>query len=454
MATHEKTIRTTLASSLKQFEKKKVAVYARVSREGELKHHSIEAQKANLKQDINQRPDWEFVDFYVDEGISGTKMNRPEFNRMMADARNGKIDIILTKTVSRFGRNTAGVQKILRELKGLDVTVIFDNENISTDNPDSMFYLQFLGIQAEAEAKQTSDYQKWAIRNRYKEGIPNNARPYGYIMVNHHLEVVPEEAEIVKRIYAMFLAGKGKTSICKELNDEGVLSPWGEKWQHPSILRILINEVYVGDLLLQKGYIDNFLTKHKKRNCGELPMYLVTDAHEAIIDRDTFGRVQSEIACRRKLNPGLNKSIKKEPRLFSQLITCGHCGMSIYFKDYHGGTKRKMWICKTHIELGNSHCPVKCIREDVLINLTKEILLQENLIKEDTLLTNQLLKTHIKRIIAKADKKLEYQLHNGKTITRVWKNPSRSNSWTPEMRQRARERTLAQNAKRKEEAHV
>lgn len=455
MSTEEKTIHYDIGYTLRQLRKKRVAVYARVSRDGEVKHHSIEAQMENLKADITKRPDWEFVDFYVDEGISGTKLNRPEFNRMMDDARAGKIDIILTKTVSRLGRNSAALLKVLQELKELDVTVIFDGENINTADPNALFYLQFRAVQAETEARQNSEYQKWAIRNRYKQGIPNNARPYGYVMVDHHLEIVPEEAEVIKRIFTMYLSGMGRQTICKALNSEGILPLMSTKWQQSTICGVLRNEVYVGDLLLQKNYVRDFLTKQNRRNRGELPMYLVQDAHEPIIDRETFEKVQTEIERRKKLHTGLNKRTKQEPRLLSQLIVCGHCGKSLYYKLNHGSAERRLWGCKTHFELGSSHCPVKSIREDILINLTKEILLQENLISENTPLTNQLLKTHIKRIIAKENQELEYRLSTGKVITRTWKNPSRSESWTPEMREAARKRAIIQNAKRKEEkAHV
>lgn len=449
MATHEKTIRTTLASSLKQFEKKKVAVYARVSREGELKHHSIEAQKTNLEQEINQRPDWIFVDFYVDEGVSGTKMNRPEFNRMVDDARNGKIDIILTKTVSRFGRNTAGVQKVLRELQELDVIVIFDNENINTDNPDSMFYLQFLGIQAEAEAKQTSDYQKWAIRSRYKEGIPNQSRPYGYVMINHQLQVVPEEAEVVKRIFAMYLSGMGTQSISRALNDDGIITQRNLKFQPLTIHHIIRNEVYTGDLLLQKSFITDYLTKRKIVNSGELPKYLVTDAHQPIIDRVTFEKVQQEIARRDKGQTG--KVSRKTQRLFTGLIYCDICKKSVHYKLIRNGSPREVWICSTYDKLGAKHCPIKPIREDTLISITHQVLEEEGLVQKDSTLTHDLLNKHLRKIIVKEDQNLEFHLNNSQIIEKSWTFELRSNSWTPEMRQKARERAIAQHAKRKEE---
>lgn len=442
----EKTIRHTLAPTLKKLEKKRVAVYARVSREGELKHQSIEAQKNNLKTDIIKRPDWEFVDFYVDEGVTGTKMNRPEFNRMMDDARNGKIDIILTKTVSRFGRNTAMVLKSIQELKELDVTVIFDNENVSTADPEGMFYLQLLGIQAEAEAKQASDNQKWSIRNQFKEGVPRYSRPYGYQMIDHHLYVIPEEAEVVKRIFSMYLSGMGTQSISRALNDDGIITQRDLKWQPLTIHRIIRNEVYTGDLLLQKSFINDYLTKRKVMNSGELPKYLVADAHEAIIDRATFDKVQREIAQRDKGQTGIIS--RKAERLFTGLIYCDSCKKGVHYKLMRNGSPRKVWICTTYDKLGAKHCPIKPIREDTLISITHQVLKEECLIPKDTSLTNSLLKKHLNRIILKDNHQLEYHLKDNRIVEKTWDFESRSKSWTPEMREKARERALAQHARK------
>jgi hypothetical protein len=203
-------------------------------------------------------------------------------------------------------------------------------------------------------------------------------------------------------------------------------------------------------MLLQKWYVPNFLDKVHTRNDGELPKFFVESSHEPIIDKETFNRVQAEIARRVERYGGYNKS--RTPKLFTQLIRCGHCDKNFKFKCYTGnGTKRDLWSCQDYVEIGAEYCPVGAIREDILINLTKDILLQENFIKEDTPLTNDLLKTHIRVVIAKENKELEYHLKNGKVINRNWKYPSRSKSWTPEMRQKARERALAQHAKRKEE---
>jgi len=451
----ERTIRHSLVYSVAQLEEKKVAVYARVSRQGEMKHHSIEMQKENLKSQIEEHPGWKFTDIYVDEGYTGTKMDRPAFNRMMDDARHHKIDIILTKAVSRFGRNLKAVLGVLEELRSLDVTVIFDNEQISTANPESMLSLQMLAINAETEARQNSEYQKWSIRNRFKEGIPNYTRMYGYIMKNHKLEIIPEEAEVIKRIFKMYLDGKGIYGIAKELNKEGVPKYSGDKWIGSSIYRILTNEKYAGDLLLQKKYVVDYLTKTERPNRGVLPQYFVTNAHEPIIDRETFDQVQAEIKRRAEVFdvPSIVKT--RGHQLFSQLLYCAHCGAVMHYKLHqHDGYKRKIWVCSDYMRFGARYCPVYSVREDTLIKVTNEVLQEAGLIKPDTPLTNDLLKKYIQRIYADEDHRLEYHMVDGSVITKTWEFESRSKSWTPEMREKARVRALEQHAKQKGSANV
>ena len=458
-----RTIRETSDTTLRLFETKKVAVYARVSRESEVKHHSIEAQKQYLKEYINQHPFWDFAGYYVDEGVTGTKLDRPALNRMIDDAKEGKIDIILTKSVSRLGRNTSAVLKLLQELKEMDVTVVFDTEHISTADPEGMFYLQSQCIMAEATSKQNSDYQKWAIRNRFKEGIPSYFRIYGYKMIDHQLYIVPEEAEVIKRIFDMYLSGMGHESIARQLTNEGIPSPENNRWRRLAVFRILTNERYTGDLLLQKWYRENHISKKTKRNKGDLPQYLIVDAHEAIISKEVFEATQAEIERRAKK---VKKTVTKakvtgtgnpkadQPRLFTRLIHCGVCGGMYKYKYLTmRSNNREVWICRNYFELGKEYCETKAIPENILIRTTLEVLLEQKLIKgciSDSQLTSKLIHKHIQKIIAYANQTLEYHLKNGEIVTKEWRFDSRSKSWTPEMRQRARERTLAQQAKRKE----
>lgn len=445
-------------SDLKQFSPKRVVVYSRVSREGELKHHSIEMQKEHLEQYVTNHPGWIFTGHYVDEGVTGTKLNRPAFTQMMEDARAGKIDIILTKTVSRFGRNIASVLDTIRELRELDVVVIFDNEQLSTANLDSNFQLQYQGIQAEVESRQNSEYQKWAIRNRFKQGIPSYIHVFGYRMENHKLLIVPEEAEVVKTIFNLYLSGMGREAICKKLLHDGVPSPKGFKWCSHTIYRILTNEKYIGDLLLQKYFRRDVITKKSVRNTGELPQYLVEDAHEAIITKDTFDKVQNEIKRRAKVYNTAKKAsnLDSSPRLYSSLISCKDCQSKFIYKLKNpGGYKRKIWICHDSFRYGKSICSNKAIPENILTSITTEVLLEHKLIKKDKQgntpeLTNELLKNLITKIIAYPDQTLAYHLINGEVVTKPWQFISRKESWTTEMKKKARGKTLAYNAKNKE----
>lgn len=455
---------------LKQYDMKRVAVYARVSREGELKHQSIEAQVSNLEDDVNNHPGWLFVGAYIDEGVTGTKMNRPAFNEMMEAARNGEIDIILTKSVSRFGRNMEAVLKTLHELNELDVTVIFDSEGISTTTPDANFHLQFKGIQAELESKKNSENKKWGIQKQFEEGIPTYTRLYGYRMINNQFYIVPEEAEIVKQIFTLFLSGMGRQAIAKRLNSEGIPSFTGGKWSNTTIGNILTNEKYAGDLLLQKYYREDCLTKLNKRNHGEYQQYFIADNHEAIIPKDIFNQVQAEIARRKEVSEriignaqstGTGNPIKNQPRLFSRLITCASCGSPYQYKYMCGKTHRgDIWICCDYLKLGKAYCQNKAIPENILIKVTADVLLEQKLLKGklaqgiisgDIPLTNELLRQYIHTIIAHPDQTLEYHLRNGEVVTKPWQFISRKYSWTPEMRKKAGEKTRARYEKLRQE---
>ena len=450
-------------TDFKQFALKKVAVYSRVSREGEVKHHSITMQKEHLEQYVLGHPNWVFTRHYVDEGKTGTKFNRPAFNEMMADARAGKIDIILTKTVSRFGRNMQAVLETIHELKDLDVTVIFDNEGLRTDNPDAIFQLHYLAIQAEVESKQTSDYQKWAIRNRFKKGIPTYIRLYGYEMEEHILKVVPEEAKVVKRIYKMYLSGMGLEAITKRLNQDGIPSPHGTRWRKATIYYILRDEKYTGDLLLQKTFRKDYLTKKRINNHGELPQYLVLGAHEKIIDKATFEKTQKEIIRREEINHQIVINTKSpsdhidasEPRPFTGLIQCSHCNAKFIYKAVRNSKiKRELWVCNDYLAYGKKHCSNKAIPEGILMDATREVLYSHHLIKKDKdgkfpELTHNLLTSLITKIIAHEDMTLEYHLADGEIVMKTWQFKSRRESWTPEMRALARKRALDNIAKKK-----
>ena len=457
---NEKYISYIPRSDLKQFTNKKVAIYSRVSRTGKEKHHSIEAQTRYLERYVKDHPGWDFVGHFVDEGVTGTKLDRPAFDRMMEDARAGKIDIILTKTVSRFGRNMTAVLDTLRELQALDVIVIFDNERLSTADPDTNLSLQFQGIQAEIESKQTSDYQKWAIRNKFKMGIPTSNRTYGLKANGGRYYVVPEEAKVVRQIFEMYLSGMGLMAIAKALNEAGITTINDSLWRPSTLKGILTNEKYTGDLLMQKTFRDHHLTKRKVKNQGELPKYLVEDAHEPIITKEVFQQVQQEMTRRRIKDErskeqarGLNKKAtpNEAVKLFTHLIRCAECN-TVYFRHKrYTNSGREVWACRNFLELGKAFCPNKSIPEKVLILATTEVLISQGLIREGTPLTHELLTRYIHEIVAYHDQVLEYHLVSGEIIKKPWQFISRKASWTEEMRKQARQKALARHRKNDKE---
>ena len=293
--------------------RKKVAAYARVSMETERLHHSLSAQVSYYSDLIQLNPEWEYAGVYADDGITGTKANsREEFQHMLEDCEAGKIDIILTKSISRFARNTVDLLETVRHLKELGVSVRFEKENIDSLSGDGEVMLTLLASFAQEEITSLSNNVKWGIRKRFEKGIPNfRNKILGYEWEDDHLVVVPEEAVIVKRIFQNFLDGKSRLETERELNGEGITTKAGCKWCDSNIKIVLSNITYTGNLLLQKEYIEDPITKKRRKNKGELPQYFVENNHEAIIDMETFQYVQDEMARRRKLGALANKSLKE-----------------------------------------------------------------------------------------------------------------------------------------------
>ena len=439
-------IRYIPATSLTRFKPRRVAVYARVSREGEQKHHSIKMQTENLKQQVENHPGWIYKGVFIDEGITGTKLERPELNHLIEKARAGEIDIILTKSVSRLGRNHSETLKLIQELRELGVTIIFDNEHFTSMDSNADFRLHCLAIQAEKESKQCSENQLWSLKNRFMQGIPTSTRPYGYIMKDYKFHVVPEEAEVVRMIYDYYLSSLGYGRISKKLNEQGIPSLKGGKWHEMSIRDILTNEKFTGDLLLQKYYTIDHRTKLKKVNKGQKPQILIRDAHEQVITKEQFEAVQKEMKRRAELYGKRDtRNLKTGNRLFSQLLCCGYCGKRFMFKQsrFGNGYVRELWICPDHHHLGNAVCPVKAVRDDILVKTTTEVFNEQGIKIPVNGLTNELLKNHIRRIIVHEGNILEYQLLTGETVMKEWHYESRKKSWTPEMKQKAREKALA-----------
>lgn len=420
----------------------RVAAYARVSADKDAAFHSLSAQTEYYEQYIAKHPDWELVGLYSDNGVSGTISDRPEFQRMLQDCRDGKIDLVITKSVTRFARNTVVLLETIRELKALGVDCFFEKENMHSISPDGELLLTLLAMYAEEEARSASENQKWRIKKRFENGEPWVGNMLGYRLVDRQLVIVPEEAEIVRRIFDEYLSGKGLALIAKQLNAEAIPALGNKKLSRLGLHHILRNEKYAGDMLLQKTYRKDFRTKKNLKNKGEVRMYKVENSHEPIVSREVFNQTQMEIARRKTVyvrNKGTasnNSAVAKSKYLFTGLLTCGICGnkyrrIITHKKDY----PRPAWICKEFDELGKINCPSQKIREDILIQKTQEVLQVEEV--DRTIIEEQ-----IEMIIVPEHNHLVYHLKNGDIVDVPWENRSRRESWTPEMRQKARERML------------
>lgn len=434
-------ITTIERTSLQPIQRKRVAAYARVSSGKDAMLHSLSAQISYYNSYIGKRGDWKFAGIYADEAITGTKEARPEFQRLLEDCRSKKIDMIITKSITRFARNTVTLLKAVRELKLLGIDVYFEKENIHSLSADGEFMLTILASYAQEESRSVSENLKWRIRKMFAKGRPNTGNMLGYRLFDGELHVVPEEAEIVKTIFSDYLSGMGFYAIAKKLNDAGVLTKHCAAWGKSAIQKMLRNEKYSGDMLLQKTFSLDHLSKKRQVNHGELPMYQVIDSHEAIIDKATFAKVQSEIERRAvKFNP---KPQPIKTYLFTGLINCGLCGKHYRRRQANAGSKyaKPVWICETLNTLGKKYCPSIQVPESILISKTAEVLGTSDLNEE-------LLKKSISDIQIPDHNRIVYLFKDGRSVEVTWGNPSRRESWDEAMKQVARERQLAINERK------
>ena len=343
-------------------------MYCRVSTNDEEQKTSYEAQIEYYTDKINKNPEWKLAGIFADEGISGTQAKkRPEFLKMIRLCRQGKIDIILTKSLSRFARNTVECLDYLRELKALGVAVISEKENINTLTAESEMLITIMSCFAQAESESISRNVAWGKRQSFKSGnVPMQYKKLlGYKKgKDDRPEIIPEEAEIVKEIFHSYLDGMSLKQIADLLNSRGVKTKHkGTAWQSEVIRSILVNEKYTGDALLQKTYITDCITKKSRKNNGELPMYLVKNHHEPIISRADFNRTQEEIARRSAKKAIINKINKTERGKYSakyaltDLLVCGECGTHYRRVTWTAkGFKEIKWRCISRIQYGKRKC--------------------------------------------------------------------------------------------------
>jgi site-specific DNA recombinase len=366
--------------------KLRVAAYCRVSTDSDEQETSYDAQVSHYTEYIQQNPQWTLAGIFADDGISGTNTKkRDEFNRMIDECMAGNIDMIITKSISRFARNTLDCLQYIRQLKDKNIPVYFEKESINTMDAKGEVLITIMASLAQQESQSLSQNVKLGLQYRYQQGkvTVNCNRFLGYTKGNDgKLIIDPEQAEVVKRIYREYLEGSSMDKISAGLEADGILTGAGkEKWHTSTINKILRNEKYMGDALLQKTYTTDFLTKKRIRNNGTVPQYYVEDDHEAIIPKELFMQVQEELVRRRVVHksPSGRKRTYSCNHCFAQIIVCGECGelyRRIHWNNH--GRKSIVWRCISRLEPTDAdmNCTNRTVNETVLEEVTVKALNQ------------------------------------------------------------------------------
>lgn len=373
------------AAGLKK--KTRVAAYARVSTDNEEQLVSLAAQKEHYESYIKQNPDWEYAGLYYDEGITGTKKEkRDSLLRMLDDCEKGKIDLVITKSISRLARNTTDCLEIVRRLLGLGIFIYFEKEDLHTGSMESELMLTILSSLAESESVSISENEKWSIKRRFLNGsFVIGYPPYGYRNENGKMVIVPEEAKIVKEIFASSLSGTGTYRIAKALNERGVPTKKNGSWTASTVKGILTNEKYTGDVIFQKTYTDSSFNRHV--NNGECEQYMAANHHEAIISHEDFERTAQVLAQRghEKNNHGEEGKYQRRYAFLGK-IKCGECGSTFKRRQHYKPSGAYVaWTCGRHLE-DKDACGMLYITQEEIENafvmlMNKLIFSQKQLLK-------------------------------------------------------------------------
>lgn len=414
--------------------RKRVAGYTRVSSGQEAMLHSLSAQVSYYSKLIQSNPEWEYTGVYTDEAVTGTKGSRPGLHRLLADCRAGKIDMIITKSISRFARNTVTMLEIVRELKAIGVDVFFEKENILVGPPESRetfwgeeesrngelsavsrndewrelrrdgeLMLTILSSFAQEESLSVSENCKWRIRDKFKKGEPANWNfMFGYNIVCGKIGVNETEAKIVKYIFEEYVDGVGTTQIAHRLKNRGIKTRFNGEWTPKKIEHMLNNEKYTGNSLLQKKFVADHLTKKLVYNKGQLPRYYAEGTHPWIIDMETFNKAQRIL--KKNYEKMRHKTSTTSRYAFSGLIKCENCGKSYRRKI----EKSIFWRCATYLTKGKNECASGSITEDLLISLTKSVLKTDKI--DDSI------REKIQKIIISKTDKIKFLMHDGTEI--------------------------------------
>ena len=351
-----------------KYRQKRVAAYCRVSTQQEEQINSYEVQTRYYTEKINAEPKWKLVRIFADKGISGTSTkHRDEFNKMIRMCKRGRIDMIITKSISRFARNTVDCLKYIRLLKDINVDVFFEEQGIHSIEKGSEFYITVYGSIAQSESENISANVRWGKEQAAREGkVSFQYKNFlGYRKgADGEPEIVPEEAETIRYIYRRFLAGDSYQTIMENLQNKNILTPSGKTtWRYGTLHSILTNERYMGDAVINKTYTVDCISKKTKRNNGERAKYYVENNHPAIIDRVTFGKVQEEVARRSGLQKVKQVGTKTELGKYSskyaltELLVCGECGTPYRRCTWTScGNKRIVWRCISRLDYGKKRC--------------------------------------------------------------------------------------------------
>ena len=360
----------------------RVAAYCRVSTELEEQESSYEAQVEYYTRKIQETENWKLAGIYADDGKSATNTKkRDDFKAMIKDAESGKIDMILTKSVSRFARNTVDSLLTIRKLKEKNVAVVFEKEGVNTLDGTGEILITILSSLAQEESRNISENTRWGVVRKFEKGkvIVNHNKFMGYTKnENGDLVIVPKEAEIVRLVFRLYLEGYSTGKIAKYLEEQKIKTATGlEKWHDTVVLKMLRNEKYMGDALLQKTYTVDFMTKKKVMNKGIVPQYYVEDDHEAIIPKDLFYRVQEELARRASVNKSAVTRKKNMKSKYSSeyaltgILLCGECGQEYRRVTWaRNGKKKIVWRCSNRLTNGTKYCKDSVTLEEGILNRT------------------------------------------------------------------------------------
>ena len=412
-------------------QKKRVAAYARVSSGKDAMLHSLSAQVSYYSSLIQSHEDWLYVGVYADEAKTGTKDSREDFQRLVADCHAGKIDTVITKSISRFARNTVTLLKTVRELKTLGVDVYFEEQNIHTMSGDGELMMTILASYAQEESRSASENQKWRIRANFKEGLPWNGTVLGYRIVDGVYTPLEDEAELVQLIYSLYINGWGTYKIAKHLNKEGYRTRRGNEWSQHSLQRLLTNYSYTGNLMLQTTFIEDHITKKGCINQGQLPMYHAENSHEPIIPMAEFQEALQVRKERAELYRHEADYTIVYP--FRGKLLCMDCGKHYRRKIVRRGP---VWICATYNSKGKAFCPTsKAIPEETLMAVTARVLGTDSF-------DGDLFRERVERIEVGTENRLTYVLTDGTTVATIWQDRSRRESWTADKREAARQASM------------